>query len=193
VRGRVRYQPAMSRAAQPSAPSAVEPRCGLLRVGELAERSGKTVRAVRFYEEMGLLEPISRTTGGFREYDDNALLRIQWIDRLQELGFSLADIRAFLSTLRAEEQGPAAMDQLRTFYAKKLIETRQSISRLQLLEKELKESLSYLHACQACAPATPRTACPSCNDGDHQGAQPPPLIAAVHDPRPASGPETRNP
>jgi DNA-binding transcriptional MerR regulator len=159
-----------------------------LRVGELARRTGKTTRALRFYEEMGLLTPIRRTKGGFREYDAHALVRIHWIDRLQELGFSLSETRDFLSRLREIESGPAAMDELRAFYARQLIETRHAISRLKSLDAELKHSLLYLESCQSCAPSTPRSSCPVCSDSAHQGEVIPTLVAAIHDPVPPGDP-----
>jgi DNA-binding transcriptional MerR regulator len=158
------------------------PSDGLLRVGQLADQSGKTVRAIRFYEELGLLEPTQRTKGGFRQYESSALIRIHWIDRLQELDFSLREIREFLSTLQAEQRGPAAMFQLRAFYGKKLIETRKMLSRLDSLEGELQESLTYLEGCETCAPVTPRSACRSCGETEHQHTETPALVAAVHDP-----------
>lgn len=160
----------------------------LFRVGQLARLTGKTARAIRFYEEMGLLSPIQRTKGGFRQYDDSAVLRIHWIDRLQDLGFSLAEIKEFLGALRAKDHGPAAMDELRGFYARKLIETRTARARLEALERELRETLGYLEGCQSCSPGTPLTACHTCDDEDHQGAEPPALVAAVHDPAPSSSP-----
>lgn len=168
--------PTPATAPTPSTPLA------LLRVGQLADQAGKTVRAIRFYEELGLLEPAQRTKGGFRQYDGSALIRIHWIDRLQELDFSLREIREFLSTLQSEPLGPAAMSQLRAFYGKKLIETRKALSRLRSLETELQDSLSYLQGCQTCAPVTPRSACRSCDETEHQDTEPPALVAAVHDP-----------
>jgi MerR family copper efflux transcriptional regulator len=154
----------------------------LLRVGELARQTGKTTRAIRFYEELGLLEPIQRTKGGFRQYDRTALIRVYWIDRLQELGFSLPEIGEFLSALREQSHGPAAMDELRAFYGRKLIEARQAIQRMQALEAELKDSLTYLSACQSCAPNTLRSACRSCDDEAHRERPQPALVAAVHVP-----------
>lgn len=152
------------------------------RVGQLAEASGRTVRAIHFYEELGLLTPVRRTKGGFRLYDQDAFLRIQWIDRLQELGFSLPEIRDFLSDLRSAGTGPAVMHRLRAFYARKLEETREALRRLQALEQELTESMNYLEVCRACAPGTSRSACRTCDEALHSGQQPPPLVAAVHDP-----------
>src|SRR5580693_9045299 len=68
----------------------------LLKVGELAKRTGKTVRAVHLYEELGLLEPAVRSKGGFRLYSSKALKRVDWIQKLQDLGFSLTEIKAVL-------------------------------------------------------------------------------------------------
>ncbi|MEL6343869.1 MAG: MerR family transcriptional regulator [Myxococcota bacterium] len=154
----------------------------LLRVGELAQKTGKTNRAIRFYEELGLLMPTHRTKGGFRKYHPDAVTRIHWIDRLQELGFSLNEIRDFLETFRGEEHGPAAMDQLRSFYTDKLAETRQTIARLQGLESELESSLSYLQACHTCAPKTLRTACHTCSEPHNPSEEAPALVAAVASP-----------
>ena len=154
----------------------------LLRIGQLADRTGKTVRALHFYEELGLVVPAERTAGGFRLYDEGARIRIHWIDRLQELGFSLPEIRAFLSNLHGEDNGPAAMQQLRAFYAEKLDETRAAIRRLQALESEINESIHYLDGCRACAPATTRAACRSCDEHAHHGQPAPALVAAVQDP-----------
>lgn len=165
-----------------AAPSPSDEGPALLKVGELAREVGKTVRAIRFYEELGLLQPAHRTAGGFRQYDNNARIRIHWIERLQDLGFSLTDIRDFLSALQDEESGPRAMDQLRTFYARKLLETRASVARLKALEGELQESLLYLSTCQSCSPETIRAACRSCDDEAHRDVPTPRLVLAVQGP-----------
>ena len=65
----------------------------LLRVGDLARQTGKTVRAIRLYEELGLLQPATRSSGGFRLYADEAVNRVQWIELLHGLGFSLQEMR----------------------------------------------------------------------------------------------------
>jgi MerR family mercuric resistance operon transcriptional regulator len=152
----------------------------LLRVGELAEKTGKTRRAIRFYEELGLLVPTRRTKGGFRLYGASALVRIHWIDRLQELGFTLPEIGKFLAALHEQEHGPAAMDDLRAFYASKLQVTQELLKRVQALETELQESLRYLSACTSCAPDTHRSACRNCEAAAHSEGPQPVLVAAIH-------------
>ncbi len=75
------------------------------RMEEVARRTGLTPRAIRYYEELGLLRPSGRTAGGFRlftEADIGQLLRINELQTL--LGFSLAEIKQTLQVdaMRAE-------------------------------------------------------------------------------------------
>ena len=174
--------PLCDEAASPTlaAPAIALPVERTMRIGELADKSGRTERTLRFYEELGLLTPVGRTKGGFRLYDDNALLRIDWITRLQDLGFSLPEVKEFLLNLHARPSAPAMMADLRDFYATKLTESRAAIERLRALEAELSTALSYLSTCRSCAPSTVKTACRSCADDDHVGHTAPSLVAAVH-------------
>ena len=71
----------------------------LLQVGELAERGGKTVRAIHHYEELGLLKPATRSKGGYRLFHEDALTRIRWVGMLQDLGLSLSEVRDWLRDL----------------------------------------------------------------------------------------------
>lgn len=62
-------------------------------IGELAHRTGLTVKAVRFYSDRGLVPPSGRNTAGQRRYDDAALARLDVIRILRDLGIDLATIR----------------------------------------------------------------------------------------------------
>lgn len=67
------------------------------RMEEVVRRTGLTPRAIRYYEEMGLLSPSGRTAGGFRLYDDVEIAQLIRIKELQTLlGFSLAEIKHIL-------------------------------------------------------------------------------------------------
>jgi DNA-binding transcriptional MerR regulator len=150
-----------------------------LRVGQLANKVGKTVRTIHFYEELGLLSPASRSKGGFRQYDEDSLTRIHWINRLQQLGFSLNDIREFLQDFQEIDSGPMAMGKLQRFYEDKLKETRAAIARHKALETELLDSLQYLSSCDTCGTQTPKTACGSCEELPHADTVAPVLVAAL--------------
>ena len=77
---------------QPARRAAPRPDRTLIRIGDLARLTGKTVRAIHLYEELGLLEPATRSRGGFRLYEQTAIDRLRWIDLLHGLGFSLQEI-----------------------------------------------------------------------------------------------------
>ena len=78
-----------------------------IRIGELADRAGVTVQAVRYYERRGLLAPLHRRPSGYREYGPDAIERLQFVRRAQELGFTLAEIGDLLA-LRTDPRTSAA-------------------------------------------------------------------------------------
>ncbi len=159
----------------------------LLKVGDLARRTGKSVRALHLYEELGLLNPKARSHGGFRLYDESAYTRIRWIELLQDSGFSLHQIQDLLQAWHGTRYGPDAMASVRGIFEKRLAETRQAIERYRDLEKELEGSLEYLNTCQQCRP--PRTTsedCPHCPE-DHGMKTEPALVAGFHTGPPPAG------
>src|SRR5262252_3210732 len=138
-----------------------------LRVGDLARRTGKTVRAIRLYEELGLLQPATRSSGGFRLYEVDAVSRVRWIDLLHGLGFSLQEMGELRRGWWSAELGPEAMERLRTLFGRKLAETREAIERHQQLERELQQGLAYLETCRVCAtPGVSVNGCVHCQQ-DH--------------------------
>lgn len=65
----------------------------VMKVGELARRTGVSVRTLRFYDEIGLLSPSCHSEAGYRLYGTGEVARLQQIVSLRQLGFSLAEIR----------------------------------------------------------------------------------------------------
>jgi MerR family copper efflux transcriptional regulator len=133
-----------------------------LRVGALARLSGKTVRALHLYEEMGLLEPAERSKGGYRLYDADSVTRVRWIAKLQEMGFSLNDIQTMARQWEQSGSAPSAMAKVERLLTEKLADTREQIARLQTLESELQASLDYLRTCPTCNPKQIIDACAAC-------------------------------
>jgi MerR family transcriptional regulator, copper efflux regulator len=144
----------------------------LLKVGELARRTGKTVRAIHLYEELGLLTPAVRSKGGFRLYSPRAVTRIEWIQKLQDMGFSLTEIKAFLRLWEETATAPKAMETVREIFGDKLRETRETIARLSRLADEMEESLKYLESCRSCEPVHHQGECGTCELHGHEGKAP---------------------
>jgi DNA-binding transcriptional MerR regulator len=135
----------------------------LRQIGDLAKEAGKTVRAIHLYEELGLLTPAGRSKGRFRLYGRESLVRIRWIGRLQDMGFSLTDIQTVVREWERAESAPGAMKRMREVYARKLEETREQKRRLEELEADLSASLQYLDTCDVCDPARLLSACERCD------------------------------
>ena len=147
-----------------------------VRVGDLARQTGKTVRAIHLYEELGLIEPATRSSGGFRLYHPAVVERVRWIDLLNGLGLSLHDTKQMLERWWHSARGPEAMDELRTLFNAKLEETRDNIRRQQQLEQELVDGLAYLDACRVCGEPGAVDCCVTCTH-DHGVEREPALVA----------------
>ena len=152
----------------------------LLQVGDLAKATGKTVRAIHLYEELGLLRAHERSKGRYRLFTSDALIRVRWISKLQNLGLSLSEIQELVREQDGSDSATIAAQKLKEVYVARLGETRRKLEELRVLEAELEQSLAYLSACDsACESQLPVHSCPSC-ERHPEREQAPELVAAVH-------------
>lgn len=148
----------------------------LLQVGELAAATGKTVRAIHHYENLGLLNPHKRSKGRFRLYAPDAVARVNWINKLNHLGMKLSEVQQILSSWEHAPSAPEGMAAMRTVYHDKLREVRAQIARMSALERELRASIEYLDTCDSCDPHELVAACSCCTV--HDCSQPEPELVA---------------
>ncbi|WP_406204888.1 MerR family transcriptional regulator [Kitasatospora sp. NBC_01560] len=101
-----------------------------MRIGELAQQAGTTTRALRYYEQLGLL-PARRAGNGYRAYGEEDLRLLRQIRTLQDFGFGLEETRPFVECLQAGhpegDSCPASLE----VYRRKLAELDECIGRLQ--------------------------------------------------------------
>jgi MerR family copper efflux transcriptional regulator len=153
-----------------------------MKVGDLSRKTGKSVRALRLYEERGLLIPEARTEGGFRLYGTDAVARVYWIAKLQTMGFSLGQIGSLLEMVEVSKTAPEAMESVRELFRARLSETRAQVAKLLELERDMAESLAYLEGCRTCGEEAAAEVCATC-DTDHSERHPgpaPTLVAGIH-------------
>lgn len=69
----------------------------LMHIGDVAKKAGVSQRCLRYYEELGLLEPEHRTPSGYRLYSDGQIHKLQMINGLKSLGLPLSQIQELLT------------------------------------------------------------------------------------------------
>ncbi|MEA5361413.1 MerR family transcriptional regulator [Amycolatopsis sp., V23-08] len=112
-----------------------------MRIGELAKRTGTTTRALRFYEDQGLLAA-RRAANGYREYDEDDLQLVTEILKLQTVGLSLDETRPFVECLRSgHETGDSCASSIE-MYRRKLAEADAVLARLGAIRAELAGKLA---------------------------------------------------
>ena len=114
----------------------------LLGVADVTKLTGVTRKALRHYEQVGLVEPDERTAAGYRRYGSVALRRLELVRRAKLLGLSLPETAQFLEAaeLCCDTHYPELTALLRT----KLDETDERIRELQQLRSTVAETLGRL-------------------------------------------------
>ncbi|HEY0084005.1 MAG TPA: heavy metal-responsive transcriptional regulator [Pyrinomonadaceae bacterium] len=109
------------------------------RIGEVAEATGISVEALRFYERRGLLGRPARTASGYRVYDEAVLERLAFIKRAQSIGFSLDEIAEILE-MRGRGEAPCV--EVREAARRKLAEVDERLRELRRYRNELARTLA---------------------------------------------------
>ena len=122
-----------------------------LTIGEVAVQAKVHIETLRYYERRGLVAKPPRSISNYRRYPQNAVRRVQFIKRAQELGFSLTDIKELLA-LRADPE--AKCGEIRAHAEAKIKAIDAKIDSL----IAMKSALSTLVA--ACSGQGPLTECP---------------------------------
>lgn len=124
-----------------------------MNIGEASHISGLPVKTIRYYEEIGLLQP-GRAANGYRDYADKHLHKLQFLQRSRSLGFSIDECRQLLALY--EDQGRASAD-VKSIALSKITEIEIKITEL----IGLKETL--VHLSENCK-GNNRPDCPILND-----------------------------
>ncbi len=127
-----------------------------MRIGELAQLTGKSVAALRYYEQGGLLPPQPRTDAGYRDYAPDTAERVRFILRAKERGFSLREIAAVLAL---HDRGQAPCERVANTAKKKVARLDRQIAQL----RERRNALAQAVRLQASGMLTDALYCPMLN------------------------------
>jgi DNA-binding transcriptional MerR regulator len=112
---------------------------GALTIGRLAAQAGANVETIRYYERAGLIAPPARTGGNYRSYGPEDIVRLRFIRRTRDLGFSLEQIRALLSISGQRDSSCGTVDAIATEH---LAAVDRKIADLIALRHELADAVA---------------------------------------------------
>lgn len=75
-----------------------------MNIGQASKASGISTKMIRYYDEIGLVRPASRTESNYREFDEREVNELRFIRRARSLGFSMPEITQLLSLWRDRER-----------------------------------------------------------------------------------------
>lgn len=105
------------------------------KIGEVAAKSGFPIKTIRYYEDLGLLEPsVTRSQVGYRLFNDSVFNRLAFIKRAQSLGLTLKEIQKILTV---HDTGTLPCGVVKEILNKKLEAIQEQIRELNLLKTEL--------------------------------------------------------
>ncbi len=117
---------------------------GLLKIGDVAARSGLTVKTIRFYCDEGLIHPASRSDGGFRLFSSDVFEELTFIRTLRALEIPLPDVMKILESRRS---GICTCTSLQSTIRSKAGEIEEKISALRAMHIELMDLLNDWQDC----------------------------------------------
>jgi DNA-binding transcriptional MerR regulator len=122
-------------------------------IGALAKEVGVSTPTIRYYEEIGLLPPASRTAGGQRAYDDGDLSRLTFIKQCRDFGFGIDQVRTLLELSISSNRDCI---ETRDIAQQHLNEVRQKLAEFHALERRLE---SFVKRCNATCVGGPGSEC----------------------------------
>lgn len=108
-------------------------------IGELAEKCNVNKETIRYYERLGLIPEPSRTESGYRIYTERTVDRLNFIKRIQELGFTLKEIDKLLGVVDRDETKCQGMYDFTTNKIDDIQKKIQDLKRIEQMLIDLKQ------------------------------------------------------
>jgi DNA-binding transcriptional MerR regulator len=115
---------------------------GMFSPGQAAEQSGFSLDTLRYYERIGLLDAIDRTSSGHRVFRDDDLEWLGVLRCLRDTGMPIAQMRRYAELARAGDETLAERLELLTEHA---TQVRERITQLQAQHQHLREKIEWYH------------------------------------------------
>lgn len=109
-----------------------------MKIGQVAQRTGLAVSAIRYYESIGLVKPVDRSEAGYRLYDSQCVERILFIRKAQQSGLELDEIAELLN-LQGRTFSPEVCKNVQSLIQHRRAELNDRIQQMQQMDRALKK------------------------------------------------------
>jgi MerR family transcriptional regulator, copper efflux regulator len=116
-----------------------------MNIGQAAEASGVSAKMIRYYEQIGLIEPPARSQSGYRVYAEPNVHTLRFVRRARSLGFSVEETGALLALWRDRSRASA---DVKTLALKHVAELEEKAAALQAMAATLRHLASHCHGDQ---------------------------------------------
>lgn len=116
----------------------------LMKIGELADRTGVSHRTIHYYERLGLLSPNQREGTGYRYFDDEAAKRLEKIGALKKLGLSLDEIASVIDLYFEDATGIRGKRRVLEILKAQLHETDDKIAELRQFRSDIEANIARI-------------------------------------------------
>ena len=156
----------------------MSPLAKLHKIGAFAKMAATNLRTLRYYEEVGLLQPAARSSGGFRYYRESDLNRVRLISKLQELGLTLQEIGEILEQRRDEGDRIDLFSRVRTALNTHSGLIKEHLKLIEAQQDSIKLAREKLEQCSQCLsiPSRENNYCEPC---ELDGKQLPELLSGL--------------
>lgn len=113
-----------------------------MKISEAARRSGLSAKTIRYYEEIGLIDPARRGENGYRQYEGGAVEQLKFLSRAREVGFDIEECRQLLS-LQGDSHRQSR--HAKALVLEKSEQLQRRIEQLQAMQKVLEDMARRCH------------------------------------------------
>lgn len=151
----------------------------LYKIGQVSKKARVTLRTIRYYEELGLIEPTIRTKGGFRLYTEESIGRVRFIQGLKLLDFPLAKIKEMFTIREMAQSGDEASHRIMRLLRNQQREAMKKKGQYEKMLQEIRATMELVRECYGCETKPSCEACRSCEIISQRGKLPLPLRAIL--------------
>jgi MerR family Zn(II)-responsive transcriptional regulator of zntA len=139
----------------------------LYKIGQVSKKARVTLRTIRYYEELGLIEPIVRTKGGFRLYTEESVERLRFIHGLKLLDFPLSKIREMFKIRQMAQSGDEASHRIMRVLRSQQREAVRKKGQYEKMLHEIQATMELVTGCYGCETKPSYETCRSCATTSH--------------------------